>query len=623
MRDCGFELASIFSDGLILQHGVTNVLYGKTGWREVTVFVGERSYKAEVDEMGNFTVEIEPMPCGGPYEIIFEGKETLRIRDVYFGEVFLLSGQSNMELPVSRTLDVSYEEIRHTDLPLVRQFHIPGRFSFDKPLQDLPEGNWCPATQEAIMDFSAVGLFFAKELYTRKKIPVGLIQTAVGGSRIEAWMRPEVLKTFGEDKYDRAQFCNMDFVEFVAKQDREAAAWRAEIARKEEYIAGDCIPEQAQRVMLPAMTKEMGFENFCGSLVFYKEVEIRDFTEEALLYLGAVIDMDEVYINGKFVGETMYRYPPRKYPVPRGVLKKGKNIITARIEIEGGNGGFVEGMPYYLDTGTERIGLEGEWRYLIENEAREAKPASIFPPELAVGLCYSSIMPLRRIRFNSVLWYQGESNVYHAYDYAERFRALTEDFRSLFGRKIPFFCVQLSNFLDPATKIEDSGWGEMRYQQMLCQNLEQVYLVPSMDVGQSCDLHPQNKKAVGQRLFAAYAKEMLKEETHYEMPCPVSADYHGNVIRIRMSYMNLPSRQSVRGIAVAYGENRKTVCQAWAEGDILQIVLQEQIEEAERKPVVVYYDWYDAPEYTDLRNEYDVISGSFRVECSADEMTEQ
>lgn len=616
MSKCGIEMDSIFSDGLILQHGVSNVLYGKTQWKEVEVLVGEHSYKAEVDEEGIFSVEIEPMPYGGPYEIILKGKEELRIRDVYFGEVFLLSGQSNMELPVSRTLDVSYEEIKSTNLPLVRQFHIPGRFSFDEPLEKLPEGKWCRATQEEIMDFSAVGFFFAKELYMHREIPVGLIQTAVGGSRIEAWMRPEVFETFGEDKYDMTQFHNRDFSQFLAKQDEEAARWRAGIARKEESIAVNSIPEHAENVTLPVMTKEMGLENFCGSLVFYREVEIRDFTEEAMLYLGAVIDMDEVYINGKLVGETMYRYPPRKYWIPQGVLKKGKNIITARIEIEGGNGGFVEGMPYYLDTGTERIPLSGEWKYVIENIAKEPKPASIFPPELAVGLVYASIMPLNRVKFNSVLWYQGESNVYHANDYAERFRALIEDYRKLFQREIPFFCVQLANFLDPATRIEDSGWGEMRYQQMLCQTFEQVYLIPSMDVGQSCDLHPQNKKAVGQRLFAAYAKEILKEETHYEMPCPVSANYRENVIQILMSHMNLPKEQNVRGIIVKSGENRLTVLQAWAKEDILKITLKEKAKETEPDKVVVYYDWYDAPEYTDLRNEYGVISGSFRIECN-------
>ena len=136
-----------------------------------------------------------------------------------------------------------------------------------------------------------------------------------------------------------------------------------------------------------------------------------------------------------------------------------------------------------------------------------------------------------------------------------------------------------------------------------------------MDVGQSCDLHPQNKKAVGQRLFAAYAKEILKEETHYEMPCPVRAKYRGNVIRVRMSHMNLQKEQNVRGIAVKSGESRLTVLQACALGDVLEITLKEEAKEPGEDTVTVYYDWYDAPEYTDLRNEYGVISGSFRIEC--------
>ena len=123
MKECGFEISPIFSDGMILQHGVSNVLYGKTIWKEVVVFVGERCYQAKVEETGDFIVEMAPMPSGGPYEIVLQGQESLRIRDVYFGEVFLLSGQSNMELPVSRTLDVSYEEIRNTEFPHIL-FHF-------------------------------------------------------------------------------------------------------------------------------------------------------------------------------------------------------------------------------------------------------------------------------------------------------------------------------------------------------------------------------------------------------------------------------------------------------------------------------------------------------------------
>lgn len=629
------KLSAIFCDGMILQRECENRIYGEEMneiGHQVTVDFRDKMYQSVIGEDGHFVVTIPAMKAGGPYSMTIRcdngDEETFQkvIQDIWIGDVYLLSGQSNMELPIRRTLDVSADEVAATRLPLVRQFLVPMDFrSFDEQQEYFDVGEWTPADENHIMNFSAAGLFFAKDMFEKEKVAIGLVMTAVGGSTVEAWLDRETLRQYGNYEDKIRDFMDIDqFHKFLEGQEEAAQKWRAQIADK-DFIAEDKVPEGLTEMTIPCMVAELGWKDFHGSLIFYREFELADFDDEkAYIYLGAIIESDEVWINGKKVGETCYRYPPRKYPIPSGILRKGKNIVTVRMEIEGINGGFVRGMPYHLFDGRKKIDLSGTWYYRVGHTIAEPKPVVLFPPLLPVGLFNSSLAPLKNTAFRAVLWYQGESSDQAPDQHLILFRALVKKWREYFGVTIPFFMVQISGFRDPVYDNEymerrDSGWGRIRDEQRQCLSIEDVYVVPSMDVGEYCDLHPQNKKAVGVRLANAVKKELFGEETHYEMPVPDKVTCTETEWKITFLHMNQRTKKEIRGFQfvplhekIIVEKKDRMDAKAYLEKDTVTVMVPKELQG--QKELRIVYDWEDYPEYYDLVNEYGVIAGSFAID---------
>ncbi|MFT4146716.1 MAG: sialate O-acetylesterase, partial [Mobilitalea sp.] len=469
MEKQGLMLAPILSDGMILQREVSNNIYGREDIAATVIvsFMGA-DYYAEVDEKHEFCVELPPVSAGGPYEITVRGSTEITLQDVLVGDVYLLSGQSNMELPIRRVLDVSGEEIAQVQEPFIRQYHIPASYNFKEPESYIYAGSWKKAEGEDLLNFSAAGYFFAKELKEAYQIPVGLIMTAVGGSTIEAWMSPSSLAGFGNYQelikgYDNLACFNED----IRKQQEESEEWLARLEQEEpkEQIIKDYTAWNTCQV--PSFVSEFLGEDFQGSVYLCKEIHLEEepMLDTAYIYMGSIIDSDRIWINHIEMGRTEYRYPPRKYQVPKGILKKGKNLITVRIVINNTNGGTVKGKPYLLHYDNKEISLEGEWHYRIGKRSENPIPKVMFPPKLPVCFYNTAVVPLSRISVAGVLWYQGESNTDAPGNYADKFTAMVSDWRELFGWELPFIYVQLTNYKDPLTLEEDTGWAELRDQQ--------------------------------------------------------------------------------------------------------------------------------------------------------------
>ena len=536
MEKQGLMLAPILSDGMIFQREVSNYIYGREDMAASVIvsFMGA-DYYAEVDEKYEFYVELPPVPAGGPYKITVKGSSEITLQDVLVGDVYLLSGQSNMELPIRRVLDVSGEEIAQVKEPFIRQYHIPATYNFKEPESYMYAGSWKKAEGEDLLNFSAAGYFFAKELKEAFQIPVGLIMTAVGGSTIEAWMSPSSVAKFSNYQelikgYDNLAYFN----EYISKQQEESEEWMTKLEQEESkeqitrnYTAWDTC-------QVPSFVSEILEEDFQGSIYLCKEIHLEEepLLDTAYIYMGSIIDSDRIWINHREVGRTEYRYPPRKYQVPKGILKKGKNLITVRIVVNNTNGGTVKGKPYLLHYDNKEISLEGEWHYRIVKRAESPIPKVLFPPKLPVCFYNTTVVPLSKISVAGVLWYQGESNTDAPGNYADKFTAMVSDWRELFGWELPFIYVQLTNYKDPLTSLEDTGWAELREQQRRCLGIYNVAMVTTLDIGESNDLHPQNKKEVGVRLAKAARALIYKEEIPYCGPIPKSAVSLGKEAKI-------------------------------------------------------------------------------------------
>lgn len=592
----GLILAPIFGNGMILQRETHNCIYGTDNRAEIVSlsFIGQE-FSTKVEENGDFYIDIPPVKAGGPYSMTIKGSENIEIHDILFGDVYLLAGQSNMELPVRRVLDVSADEISKTHEPDIRQYLLPATFQFLEPKKYMYDGSWKKATDDELMGFSAVGYFFAKEIKETYQVPVGLILAAVGGSKIESWMSQDLVKEIGE--YDEVvdDFYDIKyFEEYIKHQQEQASQWLLKLEKEEAKINSLDDHKKWNTCMVPSLVSDYEKTPFSGSVYLCKEVILDEEQKDdnAGIYMGTIIDSDQIWINGTLIGRTEYRYPPRKYPIPKGVLKKGTNKILVRIVINDKNGGMIKGRPYYLNYNNEKISLEGQWHYQIGKKADIPMPAVLFPPSLSTGLYNTAIYPLSKVSLKGILWYQGEANTHNPFGYADKFAKMLTSWRRLFGREIPCIYVQLPNYSEPLNPVADSGWAELRNEQYKSLSLRKVAMAVGMDLGEYNDLHPQNKKGIGVRTALA-ARHLIYQEENigYSGPIPKEGIIEGKEIIISFCHLEDGDvKQSINNFEVAGEDGIFYPGNALRTGNKVSIICDKV-----DKPLHVRYAWCDNP----------------------------
>ncbi|MFA9376578.1 MAG: sialate O-acetylesterase [Lachnotalea sp.] len=515
------QLSSIWSDGMIIQRGKLILLKGYARGNKVTVTFAGEVYQAAVEDNQCFEIQIPSMEAGGPYEIILYDGERSVISDVMIGDVWVLGGQSNMELPISRTMDVSGNDVKDAYNPEIRMFQVPKEYSFEGPRSTLKGGTWREVNKKNIMEFSAVGYFLAIQLYQKYQVPIGLIHAAIGGTPIEAWMSEETLHQIGE--YETVLLRNKDsqrVSRIIEEDNNRITKWHVTMdsqdagLQENKWFEENYNDKKYQNIVIPGMWKNTFLDGYKGSVWFRKEFMVPDewLDQEVLLRLGAIIDGDETYVNGVLVGHTDYRYPPRKYLLPPNLLHKGMNQITLRVFSDAQPGGFMPGKKYGLELKEEVVSLEGLWNYKIGAPMKPLEIQTFFQYEPA-GVFNGMISPLRDLGICGVTFYQGESNTKNPKGYADKFEHMIQDWRQVFNQgNIPFLYVQLANFTDGETEKLDENWELLRQEQEKVLRVANTAMVDAFDIGEYNDLHPQNKKELGRRLFVAARRLVFKEE---------------------------------------------------------------------------------------------------------------
>lgn len=522
-----FILPSFISDGMIVQQYKPVRFTGKDRpGQTVQVILNGRMEEAKSTKDGNWTITFPAMEAGGPYTVSFKGSSNRTVEDVHIGEVWLIGGQSNMELPINRTYDEFKEEIDAADYPLIRQFHVEMAVAFDKPETLLTKGQWKKATQESIQDFSSLGFFYAKELHQKLNVPVGIVHTAVGGTPVEAWMSEETLHSLGDYNEEIDYWKNPDNVKAEVEKDKRVnQSWYEDLnahdkGLRKEWVKEDFDDSPWDSVTVPFMFKEHDrLKGFSGAVWFRRMFTL---SEEDLkadhfrLRLGSLINGDETYLNGKKVGVTEYRYPPRKYLLDKADLKVGLNSLVIRLSIDASNGGFIPDLPYQLELDNKAVELRGEWRYKVGYQKDDIEPMLFLHYKPAV-LYKGMLSPLKELAFRGILFYQGESNTKQPVGYKDLMALMIKDWRSLFKEALPFYYVQLANYLDPAVNEVDMSWASLRYEQdKVRQSVSATEMVPAYDCGQSNELHPHDKKTLAQRLASISLHNEYEHGPNYE-----------------------------------------------------------------------------------------------------------
>lgn len=613
------RLSALISDGMVLQREVENDIWGYTEpGREIRLVLGGYEAVARAGGDGYFNLRLPKMQPGGPWKIyLSDGEDVITIDDVLFGDVFLLGGQSNMELPVVRVMERFGEEIKNTVKKDIRMFEVPKEYAFGEKRLEIENGHWMKAVGDELLLFSAAGYFAANELFEREHVPIGLLQTAVGGTPVKAWCCEETVKKLGYDVADLEE-CKQ---EGYPQQVEQTEAKYAEKWWKEALAGCD---KRSGTIELPGFFSKTALNEFCGALTLRRKFNLPEninwMQEEATLYLGALIDADFTYINGKKVGETAYRYPPRIYEIPKGVLHAGENEVEVKMLVFNSEGGFMPGKEYeicYNDHGKQKVSLTGAWEYEIIKAMPEL-PETTFFQYKAAGLYQGMLYPVRKWKIKGCFFYQGESNTGRPKTYEEEFSAMIADWRELWNEpEMPFVFVQLAGFADGKERTKGTNWAKLREKQRCTEeHVENTRMVQAYDLGEYNDLHPIDKKTVGMRIAMA-AEELIyrKNATGRDATVKEVKRLQGKVevtFTPKETVLHVVEKESGEQKVFGFEWIRKDKSRAEAVAELTGPAVVE-VRLPEEEYIGISYAWNDCPLDANLYNEHGLPVVPFEV----------
>jgi len=617
------ELPLVFTDGVVLQRDRPMPVWGQArpGCTVQVELDGQRASATAAGD-GSWAVTLPAHAAGGPYVLAVEGcGQRQRIADVLVGEVWLASGQSNMEWPVAQTLHAA-EDIAAAGDPQLRHFKVPRSWA-EAPRTQLEGGQWQAASPETVGAFSAAGYAFAQELRRTLQVPVGIIDSTWGGSSIEAWMSAGMLgldaaaleakmreRRAAEEKIEQAVY-------------QRVAAWAPVDPASDAFAAADLDTTGWQPIKVPAAWESQGYDGMNG-VAWYRttfELGAAEAAAGITLGVGQIDDTDTTWVNGKQVGSTVNAYnKPRIYEVPAGLLRAGTNTIAVRVQDDGGGGGIM-GSPeeiFVRPQGGATRALGGQWLF----RTAQVSVAMLDDKNQDDTLLYNAMLhPLQPYALAGVIWYQGETNASPegAYRYRDQFRSLVEGWRAGFRTPaLPFLWVQLAPFhsggdqLDAQGRVLDSPWATLRESQSATLALPATGQAVITDAGDSNDIHPRDKHVVGQRL-ARIALNKVYGQQHIAWTGPVfrEAEVRGRELVLHFEHADgaLAARGgALAGFELAGADGRFHPAQARIEGDT--VVLQAR---AVRSPASARYGWSDDPKDANLVGRDGLPASPFRT----------
>lgn len=618
-------IARIFSINMVLQRDVKVRVWG---WAEknesVTITFAGKKYSTKTNSQGKWSVSLNPLPAGGPYEMKVKGTNEIILTNILVGEVWLCSGQSNMEMNVGSSMNAD-AEIPAAGYPDIRLFTVPKKMS-PLPEQDMKSGEWTVCSPATVGNFSAVAYFFGRNLYKELHVPVGLIHSSWGGTDIETWISPGAMNTLEDftKKVHLISSAPWDSLckEVEKKADENVRSWHANLDKNDPGLKNSWADMNYNDGDWPEMNLPQHLEAFLpgydGVVWFRKHIFLTE--KEAgtgiTINLGRVDDSDISYLNGVIVGSKPNSSDVRSYKVDPSVLKSGENIITMRVIDLGGAGGIggePGAMSYTSVEGSHS--LAGSWKYKPAFKSGPM-PWIFLSPNSFPGLLFNGMIhPLLPLAVRGTIWYQGENNASRALQYQTLFPLMINDWRGQFKNPdMPFYFVQLANYMAPQKKPSESAWAELRESQLKTLSLPGTAMAVIIDIGEGDNIHPKNKQDVGYRLSLPALKLIYGKDVEYSGPIFKSFSIQGNKVHIRFDHIGtgLVSNDKygyLKGFAIAGEDNKYVWAKATIENDGV-IVWNDTI----TSPINVRYAWGDNPDDANLFNKEGLPASPFRTD---------
>lgn len=589
-----FKVPRIFSDHMVLQRETPIRFWGwDVASQEVTISVGDTEVKTMSDEEGKWEAFLPKQYAGGPLTITIKGTGEKEINDVYFGDVWIAGGQSNMEWPVGSNIDNMEAEIKDSEYPEIRFFKVKNNLSVT-PLDDLETGEWKAANPENVKGFSAVAWFFAKHNHIEKGVPVGIIDDNWGGTPAESWVPTSRL--ISVEGYEAAASVFGD----------PNTDWEAKFADNEAKNA-----IKYQRVQDTEDFKQYGAHTFDYDDSAWKEVDIPNKKSmQDFIYLRKTFTLDDVddatlsfgndgkfsvfFLNGEQIHTKIWSDDPQVLDINKSLLRKGKNVIAVRTVEDWSNDAFFgKAGEMWIQVGDEKIGLEGKWKF--NNTIEDPLPV-VVRYEHSPGTLYNAMInPVAGYTLSGAIWYQGESNVNKNQYYNELFEALIEEWRYAWNQgPFPFMFVQLANYQQRYDDPTDSGWARLQEAQTQTLSLANTGMATAIDIGVANDIHPRNKQDVGSRLWLQALHLAFNEDVVYSGPMYRGHVIKGNQVEISFDHVGkgliTKNFDELVGFAVAGDDQKFYWADAVIEGDRVILTAPEV-----PNPVAVRYGWADNP----------------------------
>jgi sialate O-acetylesterase len=622
-------LPQLFQSGMVMQRGKSIPVWGWADKGEqVSIQFNKKQYSTIADEQGRWRIDLPKMKAGGPYiiEVRGEGQEVREIADVLIGDVWLCSGQSNIDVHIERVYPQYVQEIDSYENPQIRLFRVQNDTDTHGPKSDImPTAiNWKPLTKQNAWPFSAVGYFLGKRMYEKTKVPQGIIVNSWGGTPIEAWISADSLRQDYPMLLKRTEMMQSDkYVEAQRQANAFASQqWQQILDGSDPGLPPSSSPQNGGRIggWTAANYDDSQWQTIdqdgwqwrgCGTVWLRQHIQIDQAHagKPARLLLGTLFDSDVTYVNGKQVGTTGYQYPPRRYDLPEGLLREGDNVITIRFINKYGTAHFIPEKPYLIAFGDDRqslnplpkdvIPLSTTWLHHAGAELPSCPSSDVSLQNLPTTLYNAVVHPLAPFAISGVVWYQGESNTGHPQPYADLLRKMMGNWRTLWQQpKLPFCIVQLANHdgrqqtgnpspLTPQLQPVNSGWAQLREaQRTVAVSDPHAELAVAIDLGEPVDIHPLRKKEVAERVGLCMDRLVFGKKVELS-PQPLKAEVMGQQVVITFDQTLLAGEQPEFEVA---GVDRK-FRNAPATSRNREVTIESPI----AAPVYVRYAWKDNP----------------------------